>query len=46
MNKETLNSYPKKEQLCAFITLLQGMGFDVIAFDGRSFKVKNNEDKH
>jgi hypothetical protein len=30
----------KKQQLCAFITLLQTMGYDVISISGDSFKKK------
>lgn len=46
MSKKIDDSSSKKQQLCAFITLLQAMGCDVIAFDGSAFKVKKNEDKH
>lgn len=33
----------KKQQLCAFVTLLQTMGYDVIAFTGDSLKIKKRE---
>ena len=36
----------KKQQLCAFITLLQAMGCDVIAVTGNSLKLKERETKH
>lgn len=36
----------KKQQLCAFITLLQAMGYDIIAVTGNSFKPKEKEIKH
>ena len=33
----------KKQELCAFITLLQAMGYDVVAFTGESFKKHKRE---
>ena len=39
MNKEE----KKKQQLYAFVSLLQAMGCDVIAFTGDSFKIKKKD---
>ena len=33
----------KKQQLCAFVSLLQAMDFDVIAFTGDSLKIKKRK---
>lgn len=30
----------KKQELCAFIALLQAMGVDVVAFSGNAFRKK------
>lgn len=35
----------KKQELCAFITLLQAMGIDVIAVSGDSLKVRRKDEK-
>ena len=33
----------KKQELCAFISLLQAMGIDVIAISGDSLKVRRKD---
>lgn len=35
----------KKQELCAFISLLQAMGIDVITISGNSLKVRRKDEK-